>query len=286
MATGVLAGWAAQPGCFARNLIRPPNIPKLAPCSRPRPFAGRGRSRLANFAARKPSRRRSGTPLVLPSMTTPSGRAPRAGFSPPRTGFLVSACDRHATCLSVKVMEKVSGPPRGNVDLFHRVDRPAASDRGRTAARGVGDATSDRRRRWNLGAARNGHRKRTRVRVACGDAIRPRGVGTHPSHGHLGRSVVGNRLLLPPVVPRSDRRQEPRGRHLSRGPGLPAAALTSSPHVGFVRMPAPAGRTASATRRRSPVVNRATFLPAPTVGSSRGCRRRTRPDHRTRLRTV
>ena len=219
-------------------------------------------------------------------MTTPSGRAPRAAFSPPRTGFPVSGCDRHATCLSSKSVEKVSEPPRGRVDLDHRAVRSAASNRGRPAARSVGDATSGCRRRWNLGAARNGHRKRTRVRVACGDAIRPRGVGTHSSHGHLGRSVVGSRFALPPVVLRSDRRHEPRGRHLSRGPGLPAAALTPSHHVGFVRMPAPAGRTALATRRRSPVVNRATFLPAPTVGSSRGCRRRTRPDHRTRLRTV
>jgi hypothetical protein len=219
-------------------------------------------------------------------MTTPSGPTLWAAISPPRTGFSVSAPDRHATCMWIGVVEKVSGPPAGRVDFIHRTVRTAASDRGQTAVRGVGDASSGRQRRWNLGAVRNGHRKRTRVRVACGDAIRPRGVGTHSSHGHLGRSVVGSRFSLPPVVLSSERRREPRGRHLARGPGLPAATLTPSPPVGFVRMPAPAGRTASATRRRSPAVNRVTFLPAPTVGLSRGCRRRTRPDPRTRLRSV
>jgi len=219
-------------------------------------------------------------------MTTSPGRLPRAAVSPLRTRFSVSACNRHETCFLNSGVEKVSGPPRGRVDFDHRTVSWSASDRGWLAERGIGAVTNGRRCRWNLGAVRNGHRKRTRVRVACGDAIRPRGVGTHSSHGHLGRSVVGSRFSLPPVVPRSDRRQEPRGRHLSRGPGLPAAALTTFLPVGFVRMPAPAGRTASATRRRSPVVNRATFLSAPTVGSSRGCRRRTRPDRRTRLRSV
>jgi hypothetical protein len=64
---------------------------------------------------------------------------------------------------------------------------------------------------------------------------------------------------------------------------LPAAALTPST-VGFVRMPAPAGRTAQATRRRSPVVNRATSRPEQSVGSSDGWGERTRPGPRTRLR--
>ena len=214
------------------------------------------------------------------------GREPQAFFLAAPADFLVSFPDRHATCFRWHAVEKVSRPPNGRVDFFLRACGPATSNRGRLAARGVGAAMSVRRRSRNRGAARNGHRKRTRVRVACGDAIRLRGVGTHSSHGHPGRSVVGSRFSLPFVILRSDRRQEPRGRHLPRGPGLPAAALTSSPHVGLVRMPAPAGRTASATRRRSPVVNRATSLPAPTAGSSRGCRRRTRPDQRTRLRSV
>jgi hypothetical protein len=64
---------------------------------------------------------------------------------------------------------------------------------------------------------------------------------------------------------------------------LPAAALTPST-VGFVRMPAPAGRTAQATRRRSPVVNRATSYPEQSIGLSDGWKRRTRPGSRTRLR--
>jgi hypothetical protein len=62
------------------------------------------------------------------------------------------------------------------------------------------------------------------------------------------------------------------------------AALTHTHHVGFVRMPAPAGRTVQATRLCSPVVTRATSFPEPSVGTSRGWRRRTRPGPRTRLR--
>lgn len=219
-------------------------------------------------------------------MTMSRGHRPRVGFSLLPGGFPICPVDRHATCSSRTGVEKVSRPSPGRVDLFFVARRAVRFVRYRTAVRCVGSTTSGGRRGWNLGAARNGHRKRSRVRVACGDAIRPRGVGTHSSHGHFGRSVVGPRFFASPVALRSDRRLEPRVRHLPRGPGLPAAALTPPVSVRFVRMPAPAGRTASATRRRSPVVNRAASLPAPTVGSSRGWRRRTPPDPRTRRRAV
>ena len=219
-------------------------------------------------------------------MTMSRGQRPRVGFSFRHGGPPICPADRHATCSSRSGGEKVSRPFPGRVDLNSVASQTVRFVRHRTAVRCVGSTTSGVRRGWNLGATRNGHRKRSRVRVACGDAIRPRGVGTHSSHGHFGRSVVGPSFFASPVALRSDRRLEPRVRHLSRGSGLPAATLTPPRSVRFVRRPAPAGRTASATRRRSPVVNRAASLPAPTVGSSRGWRRRTPPDPRTRRRAV
>jgi hypothetical protein len=125
--------------------------------------------------------------------------------------------------------------------------------------------------------------------VACGGSNRPGGVGIHPSHGHPGRSI-GSRNLSLLVVNRPSRSEGLAAadsglfrRHLSSGSELPAA-LTHTHHVGFVRMPAPAGRTVQATRLRSPVVNRATSFPDQSVGLSRGWKRRTRPGSRTRLR--
>jgi hypothetical protein len=64
---------------------------------------------------------------------------------------------------------------------------------------------------------------------------------------------------------------------------LPAAALTGSKN-GSVRMPAQAGRTASATRPRSPVVTRVTSVPGTTAGMSCGWRWHTTPGPRSRQR--
>lgn len=197
---------------------------------------------------------------------------------------------RHDTCLPDRVSEKVSFPTTGSVNSFHRSAKVVTFTRHELRGR-AGDARAqDGRSRCRIqGAARNGNRKRTRVRVACGGSNRPRGVGIHPSHGHPGRSI-GSRFLSPLVV---NRPSPPEGRaaadsgpirrHLSSGSGLPAA-LTHTHHVGFVRMPAPAGRTVPTTRLHSPVVNRATSHPDQSVGMSRGWKRRTRPDSRTRLR--
>jgi len=219
-------------------------------------------------------------------MITARGCAPRAGFPARRTKTAVFQRLRHATCLWVCGVEKDSQPVVRGVNFLQRVRRSISSDRGGPSARGFGGfAMSDRRRSRDQGAARNGYRKRTRVRVACGGAIRPRGVGTHSSHGHFGRSVVGSRFF-PPVVLRSDRRRQPAGRRLSRRPGLPAAALTAHLRPGFMRPSAPAARIVQATRPDNSVVHRATSAPAPTVGSSRGWRRRTRPDRHMRLRQV
>lgn len=219
-------------------------------------------------------------------MITARGCAPRAGFLARRSNGADFRRFRHAECLPSACMEKDSHPVSGRVDFSYRPAKHAAFDRGwPTGRRGRGIAMSDHGRGWDQGAARDGYRKRTRVRVACGGAIRPRGVGTHASHGHFGRSVVGS-SFFPPVVLRSERRRQPCGRHLARGSRLSAAALTTPRHPGLMWTSAPADRIAQATRPGSPVVNRATSVPAPTVGTSRGWRRRTRPDPRKRLRPV
>lgn len=219
-------------------------------------------------------------------MITARGCTPRAGFAARQKQAAVFRRLRHAACFRISGEEKDSQPVVRGVNFFQHVRRSITSDRGGPSAWGFGGfATSDRRCSRDQGAARNGYRKRTRVRVACGGAIRPRGVGTHSSHGHFGRSVVGSRFFSP-VVLRSDRRRQPAGRRLSRGSRLPAAALTAHLRPGFMRPSAPAARIVQATRPDSSVVNRATSAPAPTVGSSRGWRRRTRPDRPTRLRQV
>jgi hypothetical protein len=219
-------------------------------------------------------------------MITARGCAPRAGFLARRRNGADFRRFRHAECCWCAGMEKDSHPVFGGVNFSYRPAKPATVDRGGSTGRGGrGIATSDHERGRDQGAARNGYRKRTRVRVACGGAIRPRGVGTHASHGHFGRSVVGS-SFFPPVVLRSERRRQPCGRHLPRGARLSAAALTTPRHPGLMWTSAPADRIAQATRPGFPVVNRATSVPAPTVGTSRGWRRRTRPDPRKRLRPV
>ena len=153
----------------------------------------------------------------------------QAGFAVGRRGCLKSARDRHATCMTPVFLEKDSHSLHESVDFSHRGAKVVRglqkslttgarsrwlADR-RTAARQAG---------WNHGAARNGNRKRTRVRVACGGGIRPRGLGHQPIHGHFGLSVVGRETFSPVVhMPACELRV--RQRHFSCGPGL-LAALT------------------------------------------------------------
>jgi hypothetical protein len=189
----------------------------------------------------------------------------------------------HTTCFSMGSSKKNSQSDDESVNFVDRSAKTAAGDRGRAFRRSSGDRMVFGRD-WcsNHGVARNGYRKRTRVRVACGVTIRPRGVGILSSHGQFGRLVVGR--FLPLVVPEPVREELLRRRHLTSGPGLPAALTTRS--VGFVRMSADADRTVRATRLNSAVVTRAASPPGTSAGVSGGWRRRTRPDPRTRLRTV
>jgi len=217
-------------------------------------------------------------------MTESRGRLAADGFSGTWAGRQESPPFRHGTCFSPWWLEKNSQPVRESVNFRHRSAKPSANDRRWCRQNGAAGRTrSAPQHGRNQGATGNGYRKRTRVRVACGGAIRSCGEGIHSSHGHFGRSVVGRKGLAS-LVQQPEREAPRRLRHLSRGPGLPAALTPST--VGFVRMPAPAGRTASATRQRSPVVTRAASRPAPPAGTSGGWQRRTRPDPRTRLRTV
>jgi hypothetical protein len=178
---------------------------------------------------------------------------------------------RHAECISSRVAKKVSLSAHGSVNFSPAAAKPNSRERGRWIQR-CGSIH---------GATGNGHRKRTRVRVACGDAIRSCGVGILSSHGHCGRSIV-RRESLPHVVFKPAGRHSCRRGHPACGSRLPAAALTP-PDVGSARMSALADRIASATRRRSPAVIRAASLPGTSAGMSGGWWRRTTPDSCTRL---
>ena len=197
-------------------------------------------------------------------------------------GMSDSRAARHATCTWNRPVEKDSRSCRESVDFLASAAKPRFPHGARWTRTNIGvRAFPERRCGWNRGAVGYGCRKRTHVREACGGAIRFGGVGIHCSHGHSGRSV--GRLRFPPsVVLRLPGGHPSLRSPLSRGPGLLAALTTRD--VGFVRMPAPAGRTASATRRRSPVVTRAVPTPAKSVGTSGGWMGRTRTGPRTRLR--
>lgn len=214
-------------------------------------------------------------------------------MSAPRDSRLVPACAaglggwmsspgfRHGKCFRRLDIEKPSQPLPECVNLRH----PVATVRfSRESRRGPGTTVGAKRRLpcgRNRGAAGYGCRKRTHVREACGGAIRPGGEGIHSSHGHFGLSVGRFRSSFHVVQRLPGGRPSCRS-PLSRGPGLLAALTTRD--VGFVRMPAPAGRTTPATRRRSPVVNRAVPTPATPAGTSGGWMGRTRTGPRTRLR--
>ena len=271
-----------NPPCFLK-----PSQPILA-LLRNRPFASRGGRRLAVALHCRNFRLPAPTTSILPrpSATTSVQFSPENGSdhlfhrAPPQCG--ASERVRHETCFAWKVLKKSSQSVAGSVNSGHRSAKSVSLVRNRLERRGGFDQERPWRIcGWDHGAARNGYRKRTRVRVACGVTIRPRGVGTFSSHGHYGRSVDGS--FLPPVVLLPVREGSLRWGHLSRGPGLPAATLTDPP-VGLVRMSALFADSMSwATRLRPAVVNRATSAPAHPAGLSGGWARRTRPDPRTRL---
>ncbi len=164
---------------------------------------------------------------------------------------------RHERCIPPVFLKKVSHSLQESVDFSPRRAKVCGgcSSRSRTGSRRpAGRRAAGRQAGWIHGAARNGNRKRTRVRVACGGGIRPRGLGHQPFHGHFGLSVVG-RETFSPVVQKPACELRVRQRHFSRGPGLLAALMPGIPPLA----------------RMSPLERR----PAdhPTVGATRpvGC---------------
>ena len=155
------------------------------------------------------------------------GWSPRACFPKGSRRIAKLSRVRHATCIPPVFLEKDSHSGHESVDFS---PRPAKVVQGRLvvlASRTRWPAarrTAGRWAGWIHGAARNGNRKRTRVRVACGGGIRPHGLGHQPFHGHFGLSVVG-RELFSPVVHEPACELRVRQRHFSRGPGLLAALM-------------------------------------------------------------
>jgi hypothetical protein len=213
----------------------------------------------------------------------------RAGFVTGRADRLKSAHDRHATCMPPVFLEKDSHLLHESVDFSkHRVtvvqgnQKSPATGARLIAARCVIVQQSG----WNHGAARNGNRKRTRVRVACGGGIRPRGLGHQPIHGHFGLSVV-DRETFSPVVHQPACELRVRQRHFSRGPGL-LAALTSRDlclaRLSAYERPSAHRQTVWATRPAGCTVIRAASVltcPPERPAAGRGAHQ---PSPRTRLR--
>ena len=174
--------------------------------------------------------------VVNSSMNVTLGLQIRPRFSAGRTVVKNSLADRHETCLPLIFLEEDSHSRRESVEFQnHRAkavaDRQTISvtERRWPAVR----VDAGRQAGWIHGAARNGNRKRTRVRVACGGGIRPPGLGRQPIYGHYGRSVV-DREFHSPVVLLPACEANLRQRRISCGPGL-LAALTPRDSL-FARM--------------------------------------------------
>ena len=217
------------------------------------------------------------------------GAGMRAGSGACRSGRLIRTRDRHATCITPVFLEKDSHSLHESVDFCHRRAKVVQGKQKSLAAgsrRAAKRCTTGRRSGWNHGAVRNGNRKRTRVRVACGGGIRPRGLGHQPIHGHFGLSVVGRESFSPVVhLPACELRV--RQRHFSRGPGLLAALTARTTSVArlsaYERQPAH-HQTVWATRPAGcTVIRAASVLKDPPERPAAG-RKAHQPSPRTRLR--
>ena len=226
-------------------------------------------------------------PLI--AVSEPPRRLQRAGFPAGHHGWPRLAVVRHTTCMPSVFLEKDSHSLHESVDFSKRRETVARGKQKSQATRSrstVARCTAEPPSGLNHGAARNGNRKRTRVRVACGGGIRPRGLGHQPIHGHFGLSVV-DRETLSPVVHKPACELRVRQRHFSRGPGL-LAALTPRT-TSFARLSAyerqPAHhQTVWATRPAGcTVISAASVLKEPPERPAAG-RKAHQPSPRTRLR--
>jgi len=211
--------------------------------------------------------------------TIARSRAGDAGFS----------AIRHVTCFSAVFLEKDSHWCRECVHWSDRWVETAISGRNRPSVsnRRAADRRDSGRHAGRIqGAARNGNRKRTRVRVACGGGIRPRGLGHQPIHGHFGLSVV-DRETFPLVVLQPALDLIPRGisgqRRFSRGTGLPAALIRGTPrrarHSAHLQSDCPGDAPVRL------LLDPCRLCPPAPSGTSGGRKRRTPPGPRTRLRS-
>jgi len=227
--------------------------------------------------------------VFLIAVSKPARHLRQTGFAAGRRGQLKLTLDRHATCMPPVFLEKDSHLLHESVDFSeHRAKAVQGNQKSLAAGSRLIAArcTAGQQSGWNHGAARNGNRKRTRVRVACGGGIRPRGLGHQPIHGHFGLSVVDRETLSPVVhLPACELRV--RQRHFSRGPGL-LAALTPRDlclaRSSAYERPSAHRQTVRATRPAGcPVIRAASVLKClperPAAG--RGAHQ---PSPRTRLR--
>lgn len=221
-------------------------------------------------------------------MTTLRGSQASAGF----VAFFRSSIDPsvpwHGTCMdgppSSGRLKKSSQSGSGSVNFFGGRAKSISLRRAWLArpADGTDEVTGSIH-----GAGRHGHRKRTHVRAACGDARRLAGVGNHSTHGHFGRFAVGRSVspgnCSPNVVLQPACEALLRQGRLSSGSRLPAALTTVV--VSSVRIPALANRAFRATRPTGSEAIRAASVPSVPSGMSCGRERRTQPSPRTRLRS-
>lgn len=205
-------------------------------------------------------------------MTMPSGPCPPTGSFAVFWSSAKQCLPWHVTCTGSGLLKKNSQSVTGSVNFFNGRAKPVSCLRERLPR------TDDLQGSIH-GAGRHGYRKRTHVRAACGDTRRPAGEGNNSTHGHFGRFVVGrfvsHGIPTPTVVLQPVCEAVLRQRHLSRGPGLPAA-LTALV-VSSVRTPAHTNRAFRATRPLSPAMRRAASFPPTPAGMSCGRERRTQP---------
>ena len=213
----------------------------------------------------------------------------RAGLTAGCRSLLKSSRDRHATCMPSVFLEKDSHFFHESVNFFqHRATAVQGNQKSLTTRSRLLAArrTTEPQSGWNHGAARNGNRKRTRVRVACGGGIRPRGLGHQPIHGQFGLSVVG-REILSPIVHQPGCELRVRQRHLSRGPGLLAALMPRDTAVAWTsayeRRPADHQAVWATRPAGCTVIGAASVLTCPPERPAAG-RGAHHPSPRTRLR--
>jgi len=159
--------------------------------------------------------------ITIPSMSRSGCRQQLRGFRAPDAVSSNVIRSRHENCIPFIFLENDSQSQKESVDSYSVNVKSRENSGALTSQIFVCDLLLG----WNHGAARNAHRKRTCVRVACGGVQRSHGEGNNSSHGPFGRFLVG-RESIPPVVLQPACKDILCQRHFSRGPRLLAALTT------------------------------------------------------------